>query len=204
MKIRYIIVFVSVIIAILITTALHFSPPAGVSGRSTSTESSIQLSVQPTSSLSFPASSVYWGSVETKSNMPCDLYTLGAGISNSSGGCSYIENPGPQPISLMNNGNSNLRVMLISNKNASTLLGGNGTSARFRYIVLQSDRGEICDDPTNKDFIDVSSIFYTTVCNNLKAEDADDEINIGFYLLIPSDVFSGNKTSTVTLEATTI
>jgi len=101
------------------------------------------------------------------------------------------------PLVLENIGNQNVTLWINSDQTAATLLGG--TSPSFQYKITNTSGETGCDgSPAGyQDF----SVTPTVICSLLQIYDAKDSIDVDIQLIIPSDSFTGAKTSTITATA---
>ena len=210
------------VVSIVVSAVSLITPPQkliSLTGFATAPTGTTQLSVTEVVSISFLTSSINFGSVAVRSNVTspasiyCDLYTSGTGTSNGTTNCVTIGLSNPAKLSLIDDGTENVTVDLKSSISGSSLLGG--TNATFMWNV-QANGTEGCVNMTSSTVapgttpvnslqnVNTSSPG-TRICQRLEALDANDTVDIGFYIGLPSDsIVSGSQTATITASATEI
>ena len=166
--------------------------------------------VAPTAYINFTTEKISWGTGSlVDGTMGCKLNTISA--TDNCTDFSAVNTP----LVLENVGNTNVRIQLVSNKNASAFIGGSGP--RFQYRVAEkeggsclSNVGNVCNiftpnNQTPKIFTNVNITGDgTTICPCLLARDARDSLKIDVEVFVPYNTLTGQKSAVFTAIATSL
>jgi len=169
----------------------------------------VVISVQATASLKFALNTVDFGIGfvnTTGGNQVCVLDTEGT---NSNTRCINFTTV-TQGFVLENDGNINLTVDLLSNKNASVFIGGNSTLSAFRWKVSQNETGSCGNITFASSYVDVNTTSPgTRICNTFSggiggfnSRDTNDSLRIDLNITIPYDALAGTRNATITATGT--
>lgn len=189
--------FILMIISLLAILLSFINLGFKITGKA-SDSSSINISIERTANINFTASSISFGFGKVdlgKSNATID--TLG-NVTDGNWTPTY------GGFRLENIGSSNLSLNLKADKNASSFLGGTGPN--FLYSItnnesLSCNNGSFSLETWHE--VNTSGDG-TLICENFDFNDERDLINIEVRLVIPSDAFTGSRTSYFTATGTSI
>ena len=109
----------------------------------------------------------------------------------------------PQNFTLVNIGNADVKLDLMTNKDAAAFIGG--TSPEYQYSISDAESGSCGTSIIFDQWYTVNTVSPgDTVCTSFSFADAHDLIQINVRLVIPSDSSTGNFTDTFTATATAL
>ena len=201
---------VSIVVALggtFMSLSKLYSSPTSITGAAVSPNASVILTVNSVASLTFTASSVNFGtgSVNTSGGFSnCTLSTVSTRY-----GCNGF-NVVAAPLTLENDGNTNLTVQLVSNVTAAQFIGG--SAPVFQYNVSVNETGS-CLNSTQEVEIEAFPATFTNVnttdpgniiCPKLQFRNSNDTLNIGVNISIPVDAGQNAKAAGLKATGTTV
>ena len=172
-----------------------------------SPNASIILTIQSAASLTFTAATINFGTGSVNASggfSNCTLSTVGTRY-----GCNGF-NDVTAPLTLENDGNTNLTVNLFSNVTAAQFIGG--SAPVFNYNISVNETGS-CLNSTNGVEIEAFPATFTTVnttdpgniiCPKLQFQNTNDTLNIGINISIPLDASQTAKAAGLKATGTTV
>lgn len=111
-------------------------------------------------------------------------------------------------LNIENIGNVNVTIRLKTGKNASEFLGGTGPI--YMFNITKNSTTDGCLNLTTNPTIITEGLYYnvnktdpgTLLCSSLSPEDGKDAIHLDFYLMVPSDSYTGSLSDIITATAT--
>jgi hypothetical protein len=160
-------------------------------------EGSVDLNLTETTEVSFTTASVNWGTGHvTSGHTSCTLTTGDAELAD---GCTDFTAVSA-PLVIENMGNNDVKLELVSNRNADDFIGG--TSPSFKWMMTANETTS-CTGITPGTYTTVNTTSPgTQVCTRFFANDTKDALNIGLEVVIPSDTAAAAKSATITATAT--
>ncbi len=188
------------IVAILVSVAslvLQQQPQVvKLSGRNIDTASA-SATVSSTTVLNWTTSSIAWG---TGTVVPgkdfCTLDTSDGSTTNCTGFSGVSTG-----VQLENTGNTDVKLNLSSNKNATAFL--QGTSPVFQWKLASNEAGSCAGSLNDTSYTNVE-VVSTEKCSNFMALDASDTISMNLKIRIPSDSVAAAKSATITAQGTSL
>jgi len=179
--------------------SLHYTGMAS----SNSPQGTANLTINSSLVLTFVVSNVDFGVGYTNDSggtvEHCIIDTNGT---NPSGDCVGF-NSNVQPFELRNDGNGNLTVSLVADKNASTFI--TGTSPVFQYFVENNATAPGCASPQPASWSDANTTS-ATICpsKGFNYADGSDVMDINVKVSIPQDATPNSKTATFTASGSDV
>ena len=166
-----------------------------LTGYATSTDTAVvNVTISSTTAINFTTDFINFGSGAVSPGSPnATLDTDG----NVAGG-SWT--PISTNFTLENIGNTNVNLTLRVGKSAQDFLGGDNPLYQFKF---DNNEATSCVNVTETNVWTLTSISDLYLCSFLNAADANDTINIGVRITIPSTA-TGAKTDTFTATATSV
>jgi hypothetical protein len=175
-------------------TQAYITNPTGVA----------KVNITGISSLRFSIATLDFGTgyVNTSGGNYCSMASGSpSGYKDTSDRCVNFNSPASLvSLQLENDGNTNLTLVIASDKNASTFLGG--TAPGFMYEVTNNESNS-CTTPTPSTWTNMP-IVDTSICGSpgLGFIDNSDSLNIHLNITIPYNSLIGQQTATLLITGT--
>jgi len=161
------------------------------------TTGTITATIQEHTQLNFTDNIVNWGTITAVGMGGCYLTTEG-GV----GGCTGAT-PQNDGLTIENIGTTNMSVNISSDKNGAALVGGTG--AWFAFKTAENEANSCHSGLNYTVYENITAGTRYTVCNLLRPETANDNMDLDFQLKIPQDrSLVGAQTATITGYATKV
>ncbi len=108
----------------------------------------------------------------------------------------------PSNITIENTGNRNASVNFTSDRAAAAFIGGTSPVFQYKGKVKSGEGATTCStDNITSSYTAVGTAEANGVCKCLRFEDANDELRVDVWVLVPNDAPIGQKNATLTFTA---
>lgn len=160
------------------------------------------LNITGATSIVFLTDTIDWGSGFVNESPMCNLTTQG--IPGHRSGCGNFTDVG-QPVSLTlnNDGNQLVNITVALNSTPEQWLGSSDARAYMNATENASNSGSACSVNLQSALLPVN-ISQVNLCETFEFNDANDTLDLGMKIELPSSAPPGQKTVRITATATAI
>lgn len=172
-----------------------------LTGFAISPNATAKLNISGSTSIVFRKGTIDWGTGFVNNSPMCNLTTVG--IPGNLAGCGNFTNLGqPGALQLENNGNQNVNITLALNMTPKQWIGDGAARAWMNATDNASNPGA-CSTALQSSLAAVNTT-PIDICGTLLYQDANDTIDLGMKVLIPSAAAPGQKVVSIIATATAV
>lgn len=175
-----------------------------LTGNQVNDQGNATLTITENLQINFTTDTIDWGSGRVDNNENFSRLNSEGTVTNSTTNPWSTVNNG---LVLENIGNTNATIELYAGSNASTFIGGGQGSAKnpeYKWKA-SNDEANSCGTLSDTSYTSVNTTDPgTTICDPLKYENSNDQLEIDIEVVVPYDANTGSKTDTLTATATAV